>query len=258
MSEHFSDQWSITLLRSGFPWSNEPIRPADISRKLREVMLSKKNLLEDAHYRKVVPNRYVVELGQDNYARNYQPIQKRIIEQWREKLLEDLETANSRQGRREYSFAGRVEIDIRPAADLSSHQARIYSQFAAAPASSKAIQACLQAANEDRTWKLHQGNISIGRDPTSEIYLDMPSVQAKRLVSGQHAHLRCNENGCWIFDGIPNGRPSVNGTYVNYRPVPADGQLLQDGDLIILASLSPNDPRPDTPGVAALYFRSPC
>ena len=114
---------------SRLPWLNHPIRPADIGGDLRDAMLTRENMLEDVNYQKVVPNRYVVEVSADNYARQYRPIEGQVLRQWREKLMVDLVTANSRQGRKEFRFGGRLRMEIRPAADLKDNEARILSRI---------------------------------------------------------------------------------------------------------------------------------
>lgn len=252
-------RWHTTLVSPRFPWSSTPIRPADIIQKLRDIMFQKQNLIEDANYHKIVPNHYLIELSQENYTRNYQPIEARVIQQWREKLLEYLTTANSRQGRREYSFAGPVQVEIRPAPDLNPMQARILSAFDASSKSEQAaaadiLPASLEMIPSGRIWKLHRGVVTIGRESENEIYLDIPLVQDKRLVSGQHAYIRCDRGQYRLFDGSQSGKPSVNGTYVNNRRIPVDGIPLQDGDRILLAALDPQNPIPDTPGVVVLRF----
>ena len=40
--------------------------------------------------------------------------------------------------------------------------------------------------------------------------------------------------------------------------MPAGGQLLQDGDILILAAVRPLAPSLDTPGVVGLRFRAQC
>ena len=96
----------------------------------------------------------------------------------------------------------------------------------------------------------------IGRDKACDIYLDIPIVQKKPLISGQHASIINQGREFKIFDGLPARRPSSNGTFVNGRQINYQhGQTLQDGDTIILAALDPNNPRPDTPGVVELVFR---
>lgn len=114
---------------SRLPWLNHPIRPADIGGELRGAMLTRENMLEDVNYQKVVPNRYVVEVSEENYARQFRPIEGQVLRQWRERLLEDLVTANSRQGRKEFRFSGRLRLEMRPAPDLKDNEARILSRI---------------------------------------------------------------------------------------------------------------------------------
>ncbi|MFL7810038.1 MAG: FHA domain-containing protein, partial [Anaerolineae bacterium] len=59
-----------------------------------------------------------------------------------------------------------------------------------------------------------------------------------------------------LLDGEPGGKPSTNGTFVNGRRVGTEGKSLEDGDVILLASLDPERPRLDTPGVVALAFHT--
>lgn len=260
------EKWQVTLVEQRFLWAKDPIRPADLSHKLRDIMLAKNNLIEDADYRKVVPNRFVIELNQDNFSNNYQPIQKRVILQWRERLIEDLEVANNRQGHREYNFGGRVEITIRPGSGLAPNQARIYCQvgwigqgMGSQPTSNEQLlPACVELASGGKRWKLHRGIVTIGRESGNDITLEDAEVQKRRLVSAQHAFLECEENKYVLHDGAPSGRPSTNGTFINSSPVSAGGSLLKDGDLILLAAIKPTDPRPDTPGVAVLRFKLGC
>jgi hypothetical protein len=238
------------------------MRPAELSEALIGVMLARENILEDVNYNKIVPNCYLVELGQDNYAHNFQPIQQSVLKQWKDKLLEHLMTTNSRLGRKEFRFGGPVTIEMRPVPDLSDSQARILSciQSESAPVQPPpAVRpACLELFSTGQRWYLAPGITTIGRDKTSEIHLTQADVQAKRLVSGQHAYIVNDENSWRLFDGSPNGKPSTNGTYINGIPIPPEGTLLQDGDLITLAALDPDYPSPDTPGVAAFRFSRDC
>jgi hypothetical protein len=103
------------------------MRPAELSEALIGVMLARENILEDVNYNKIVPNRYLVELGENNYARSYQPIQERVLKQWADKLLEHMMTTNSRLGRKEYRFGGPIMVELRPVPDLTDSQARILS-----------------------------------------------------------------------------------------------------------------------------------
>jgi FHA domain/Protein of unknown function (DUF3662) len=245
--------------------------PAEVSDLLCETLLDRQNVLEDAEYNKTVPNEFVVELPPDSYARHYAPLSKVIEQQWRERLLNYLATANSRQGRREYRFAGQVAVEIRSAPDLEPGQLRIRSRMraealdspplAAPPPVAKppvVLPACLELLPAGKQWQLRSGLITIGREPACDVFLDMFRVQELRLVSGQHAYLHCLPGAYRLFDGAPNGLPSINGTFVNGRPVPPGGQLLQDGDILILAAVRPQAPSLDTPGVAGLRFRALC
>ncbi len=256
------EHWRVSLVEQRFLWMKDPIRPADLSRKLRDIMLSTNNMIEDANYHKVVPNRFVIELNQENFANNYQPIQKRVTLQWREKLLEDLEIANTRQGRREYNFAGRVEIQIRIGPDLAPNQARVYflvgwmGQNAASQLipPEQLLPACLERVPGGKRWRLHLGIVTIGRVSGNDVVIEEPEVQARRLVSAEHAYIECDEKKFILHDGSPAGRPSTNGTYVNSVQVGPEGARLTDGDVILLAAIKPADPRLDMPGVAVLRF----
>jgi hypothetical protein len=237
-----------------------PVLPADVSRRLQAAMLAPENIIEDARYAKVVPNDFVVELNELNYARHYKPVEKTIYAQWRDKLLDGLNTANSRQGRRDYRFGGRVQFRIQPSADLGEDEVRIHCQVnpEAGAAPPRTVPACLELVPQGRRWPLPGELTVLGRDETSDLYLDLPAVQQKRLISGQHAYIRHQEGRFRLYDGSPEGKASVNGTFVNGRRVPPGGHELQEGDVIILASLDSHQPRIDTPGVAAFVFREDC
>lgn len=254
-------EWHVKVVGPRLPWGARPLRPAEVGDHLRSVMLAGDNLIEDARYNKIVPNDYVVEINESHYARYYQPIAEQIVEQWQAKLLEHLNTANSRQGRREYRLAGRLKVEIRPAADLAATQARFLSRFLTDQGEQQAVEtqpACLELLPGGKRWQLRPGTVTLGRNASCDITLNMREVQRKRLISGLHAYIRWEEGQYRIFDGAPGGRPSLNGTYVNNQPVPAGGHLLQDGDTIILATLDPTQPRADTPGTATLRFHLEC
>jgi hypothetical protein len=254
--------WESRLIQPGLPWKKDPIRPAEVNNGLLAAMVDRTNTLEDARYQKIVPNQYIIELSEGNYARNYKPIEVDILRQWKDSLLERLMLANSRQGRKEYRFAGRLQLTIRAVDDLKDSQARILCQVASDDSSGHSpqgnITACLKWIDGERQWDLLSDIVTIGRDAQCSVYLDMPMVQDRRLVSGVHANLRYETGGYRIYDGEPGGKPSLNGTYVNGKAVSADGHKLQDGDIIILASIDPTDPRMDTPGAAVLRFHFTC
>jgi hypothetical protein len=256
--------WQVRILRRGWPFGSAEMRPADVGNDLAGLMLSSGSVLEDVNYTKIVPNRYIVEVNEDNYARNYQPIAARIVQQWTERMLRRLMTANSRLGRREYRFGGRVTMEIRPVSNLSPSQARVIFRIDTddneAPPGARAGTGvpCLQMLPAGPRYNLTAPLISMGRDAACDIRLDMPLVQQARLVSGRHAFLRQEGGRLMLHDGAPYGRPSLNGTFVNGRAVPQGGYPLQNGDTIILAALDPNDPRPDTPGVVTFRYTTNC
>jgi hypothetical protein len=261
--------WHAKLIRPRFPWSTHHPRAAEVGEALSSVMLSRKYSLEDAEYQKIVPNEFVVELHQENYSRNYQPIEERVLQQWHAKMMERLATANSRLGRNLYQISAPLHLEIRPVADLKPTQARILCRVqpsgSGAPSGDEQGEsidiprtACLETLSGKRRWLLRSNTVTVGRDIRCDIYLDMSDVQEKRLISSEHALLRFEQGGYYIYDGSPDGKPSVNGTFVNQKPVPPEGQLLEEGDTILLAALDRNDPRSDVPGVLELRFRREC
>lgn len=263
-SRNPGSEWHVKLIKPRLPWGSHPPRAAEVGDALSDVMLSRKYSLEDAEYQKIVPNEFVVEVHEESYLRNYQPIEERVLQQWHTKMLEQLATANSRQGRSLYQLSAPLRLEIRPASDLKPTQVRIRCRVqhpdkergestvhvTAAP--------CLETLSGKQRWPLRSDTITIGRDMYCDIYLDMPDVQERRLISSEHTHLRFEKGWYYIYDGSPDGKPSVNGTFVNGQPVPPHGRRLEDGDTIILAALDRDNPRPDVPGVAELRFRMEC
>lgn len=260
--------WKINWLKPRLLWNEQIIRPAEIGDGLVRVMMDKENALEDANYHKVVPNHFLVELGSANYDHQFKPLEKSLVQQWRDRLSEHMMTANSRLGRKIYRLAGHLQIELRPAPDLKDNQARILCRVepdAGTPLGDVLLKsmapekelAFLEAVDGGRRWSLHPGENTIGRDEACDIFLDMPLVQEKRLVSAQHAMIRIAGGEFLLLDGSPSGRPSANGTYVNAQRISEDGVYLKDGDTIILAAINPRNPRLDTPGVAAFRFHKP-
>ncbi|MCB0163821.1 MAG: DUF3662 domain-containing protein [Anaerolineae bacterium] len=261
-------------IRRSLSLGQGPMRPADVIRYLQQAMLDPENTLEDAQYRKVVPNRYVVELNEQTYQAHFQPISSVVCIQWQDKLQQVLETKNSRLGQEEYRFAGPVQVEIETVTDLAENEVRIQSQIiapsSAAPASTSVpppppppapaptTTACLELLPGEQQWPLTQDITLIGRNSTCDIHFDLPLVKQKRLISGQHAYIRYQDSRFHLYDGAPDGTPSSNGTYINDRRVSPKGQVLQAGDVIILAAADPNHPRPDTEGVVTLFFHTDC
>lgn len=240
------------------PWESGPVRPAEVIEALLTILLDRDSLVEDANYRKYAPNHFIIELGEENYRQNYEPIAGRVVQQWQERLQEHLATANSRQGRLVYRLGGPLAVEVRPSPKLAADEARVLFRLDPDSGKPRPLPACLERLEDGRRWRLHEGIISIGRDPSNDIVLDLPHIQARRLVSSRHAYIAYAGGHYILHDGDPGGAPSVNGTYVNQLRITTEGQELLDGDLIILASLAPNQPRPDTPGAAALRFLLRC
>jgi hypothetical protein len=245
-------------LRQPLPLRREVARPADVQRRLEAAMLDPDHILEDARYSKIVPNEYIVELDPDNHERHYAQIEQRVCEQWQVKLLEALDTANQRQGRRVYHFGGPVRVSLRPGAGLAPGAVRIRSRIVPASAAPPKPAGCLQLMPNGRQWPLLPGTLTLGRHETSDIYLETPPGPQPPLISAHHAYLLVTESEVRLFDGSPAGRPSLNGTFVNGQRVPSSGQALQPGDVVVLAPLNPKDPRPAGPGVLALQFHERC
>jgi hypothetical protein len=257
--------WQYNWIKPRFLWNTQAVKPAEIGDGLCKAMIAPKNTLEDANYNKILPNQYMIELSPKNYASNFEPIANNLIQQWRDRLLEHLLTTNSRIGRKEYRFGGPLQIDLRTAPDVKENQARILCRVKPDlepvdrfdSQKTKAVKeevAFLEMINGDRRWSLYPGDNTIGRDEDNDIFLDLMKIQNVRLVSAHHATIRIEDKQYLLFDGIPGGKPSANGTYLNAQRIDESGVRLQDGDIIILAALKPGDPRLDTPGVAAFRF----
>ena len=257
-------KWRARMLQRMWPLTQLPMRPADVSNGLLGIMLESQNVLEDVNYTKVVPNHYIVEINQDSYMQDFQPIQGQVLQQWSERILRRLMTANSRLGRREYRFAGRVKVEMRPVTDLSPSAVRVLYAIEPEQIPQNSVDGdhtatpCLETLPSGRRWLLSAPITTLGRDAGCDIVLNTPAIQQARLVSGRHAHIRLENGRYLLFDGAPYGRPSTNGTFVNGRVVPQNGHPLQNGDTIILAALDPNSPRIDTAGVAAFRFVVKC
>jgi hypothetical protein len=235
---------------------HRPILPADVSERLAKAMLARKNILEDADYRRIVPNDYLVELNETNYKHNYAPIEAQVCERWRANLVATLDTTNERWGRQVYKLGGPVRIRIQASPDLAPRSVRVRAAIDPDVEARPAGAAYLESVSDHHRWPVQSNRTTVGRDRNCDVWLDMPAVQEARLVSGCHAHILCREEEYHLFDGDPGSKPSANGTFVNGRRVGPEGRALEDGDVILLASLDPERPRLDTPGVVALAFHT--
>lgn len=233
------------------------VLPADVSKRLKSAMLDAHNHLEDVNYGKIVPNFFVVEVSPENYAQNYQPIEQQACAQWQQRLLNALSTANSRQGRKAFRFGGAVEVNVRSVADLSEQEVRILSQIRSDGTDEEKSQiAYLEQIPDGRHWSLKMGINTLGRSSQSNISLDSPIIQERGLISNNHAYIRAENDSFTIFDGALGGKNSRSGTFVNSQSVSESGQKLSDGNVIILAALDREHPRPDTLGAAGFIFHT--
>ncbi len=253
---HQAEGWLQSLVRLPGSWSG-PVRPADVSRRLVAAMLARENVLEDAHYTKVVPNAFWVQIDPATYERYYRPIEHSLQEQWQRDLLDSLIATNQRQGRREFQLRGPVTVHLEASPAARPGEVHIRCQVIVAPEAEIEERAGLELLPGGRQWVLREGLTTIGRDEGCDICLDLARFQEKPLVSGQHAYVRGANGRYRLFDGTPDGRASRNGTYVNGQPVSGEGTPLKEGDVIVLAALSPAQPRADLPGAAAFLFVKP-
>jgi hypothetical protein len=252
-------------IRQPLPWRRgEPVRPADVREHLESAMFAPENLLEDARYLKIVPNEFVVELNPQNYEQNYRLIEQRIIEQWHARLQAALQTANQRQGRQQYQWGGRLSISLQPGPGLAPDAVRIRTRIVPdqasrePPAPAERAAGCLELMSTRRRWPLSAGRLTIGRADNADLQLSEARADGQALISSYHAYLVVEGGEAWIFDGSPAGRPSTNGTFVNGRRVGPQGQRLADGDVVVLAPLRADDPRPEVPGTVALRYWAEC
>jgi len=222
---HSETNWQTNWVKPSFLPNRQSITPAEIGDALCKIIMSKGNVLEDANYNKILPNSLVVELSQDNFQKHYEPLKQSLIQQWREKLVEHLMTTNSRLGRKEYRFGGQLHIELHPAVDIIDNRARVLCRVEpnVDPEVQKLLSQKMQGketgylelVNGDRRWPLFPGDNTIGRDASCDIFLDVPVIQAKRLVSGQHARIYVDRGQHILYDGSLLGKPSANGTFVN-------------------------------------------
>ena len=100
------DAWHERLVGSRLPWKSGSIRPADIAEELCRLLLERENLLEDVNYQKITPNYFVVEIEHDNYTRNYRPLEIRILQQWKDRLLDHLKYSEQPPGKNRVPLRG--------------------------------------------------------------------------------------------------------------------------------------------------------
>ena len=106
-----------------------------------------------------------------------------------------------------------MSLALRPADDLEPGRARVLARIEPDAPADTALPYHLESLPPAERWALRKGIVTIGRDPVCEVHLAGPEVQAKRLVSGQHAYLQCDEGQVWLFDGSPAGGASFDSNW---------------------------------------------
>ena len=80
-----------------------------------------------------------------------------------------------------------------------------------------------------RAYPLRMGTLTVGRASDVDICILHGQISRRQaLIQPQ------GEDQFWLWDGDGEGKPSRNGTYVNWEPV--QRQLLQPGDVICFGS----------------------
>jgi hypothetical protein len=223
------------------------VQPAEIAQALQREADNERNVVSAD--RTLVPNVYVVELGEHDFAR---------IEEWAEPLGSEL-AAMVREHAAEagYSFIGTVRVSFERRRDIGTGTFRVRSGSAAdgsapaspargvAPSPDPATPIAVDATggprpapvgalpqrprvivavgNEESTYFLTHPVTVIGRAPECDLRLDDPGV------SRRHAELRYVDGAIELVD-----LGSTNGVTVNGKP--ADRVALRDGDRLDVAS----------------------
>jgi hypothetical protein len=210
------------------------VQPVEIAGALQREADDRKSVV--GHGRVLVPNDYIVELGDHDYAR---------IEEWAEPLGDEL-AAMVREHAVEagYSFVGTVHVGFEHHLDIGTGVFRIRSNVAPAaeaPAQAPSSPApktprpapagayphrprmIVAVGEEESAYFLSHPVTVIGRAADCDIRVDDPGV------SRRHAEIRYSEGTVELVDlGSTNG-VSVNG-------VPTPRATLRDGDRVDVAA----------------------
>lgn len=217
------------------------VQPAEIAGALQREADNQKNVVGAG--RVLVPNDYIVELGDHDYAR---------LEEWVEPLTSEL-AAMVREHAAEagYSFVGPVQVSLEKHANVGTGVFRVRSAVAApagspplpadarAPASTDAATRGPRPAPPGALARRPRLIVSIGGDE-SAYFLTHPVTIIGRAaeadlriedsgVSRRHAELRYVDGGVELVD-----LGSTNGVSVNGNPVGRTS--LSDGDRIDVGS----------------------
>ncbi|MBV9484558.1 MAG: DUF3662 and FHA domain-containing protein [Frankiaceae bacterium] len=205
------------------------VQPAEIAAALQREADTRKNIV--GQDRVLVPNEYVVDLSEHDYAR---------IEEWADPLGEELATmVREHAAESGYSFVGPVTVGFEQKPTVGTGVFKIHSRVAApegqaavpvpatspgprpAPAGTlpRRPRLIVSTGAEESAYFLSHPVTMIGRAAESDVRLDDSGV------SRRHAELRYANRQVELVDlGSTNG-VTVNGT-------PAARAMLQDGDRI--------------------------
>jgi hypothetical protein len=227
------------------------VQPVEIARSLQRETDDKRTVIADGKV--VVPNEFVVELGQHDFAR---------LDAWRKPLTDEL-AAMVREHAAEagYGFVGPVSVQLEEMGDLDTGVFRVRSGVSAGdlveearvvrtgnaatdlaaagpPAGAlprrprlvltnggKAMAGSPAARGEDEAYFLTHSVTVIGRAADADLRLDDPSV------SRRHAEIRHEQGKFYVVDlGSTNGVRVDNGLVLR--------QELSNGDRIEIGSTS--------------------
>jgi hypothetical protein len=217
------------------------VQPAEIAGALQREADDRKSVV--AQGRVLVPNEYIVELSDHDYAR---------IDEWSEPLGDELATmVKEHAAESGYSFVGPVQVVFEQHSEVGTGVFRIRSSVAAAdgaaaipvpaaaapapsargprPAPAGAFplrpRLIVSVGDEESAYFLSHPVTVIGRAAECDLRVDDPGV------SRRHAELRYADGKVELIDlGSTNG-VTLNGT-------PVGRAVLQDGDRIDVAATS--------------------
>lgn len=237
------------------------VRPADINALLTRAIADDKYWQEDARYVKTLPNRYTIEIGQENYEAHYLPLRSRLIEQWKSHVIKQM-NAMIHRGKYNTPPNAAIEILLTAVPGQGMDYAKVIPSFSLNFVSDSLPAFCLELIypSGSSTWALSREEINtIGCASQCSICLTMPEIE---LVSNQHAFIQYDKGNFYLFDGAYSGtpgrsaRPSTNGTYIETMKVePNRGYQLHDGDKITLAPRYEQEIMRQDKGMVVLRFR---
>jgi Protein of unknown function (DUF3662)/FHA domain len=202
------------------------VQPVEIASALRREVDDKATIV--SRDRTLVPNTFVVELGQADHGR---------LGEWEEALGEELrDVVTEHAGQQQYTFVGPVTVGFEEAEDLDTGLFRVRSTTTKARTRREARQAPqppprpqaprsgpLQVTLdvEGRSHQVSAPVTVIGRGSEAEVIVDDAGV------SRRHAEVHTDGEQVWVVD-----LGSTNGTFVDGERVGPQGAPLADGSRI--------------------------